>query len=71
MTWLMIPAALLLIVAAGIGIWLFPENTGNNKHYEGNFGKADQDTLSLGEMTDAESNKIGAFFGYCQGDEDK
>jgi len=68
---MIIPAALLLVGIAKIGVMLFPENVGNNKHYEGNFGKADQDTLSLGEMSDEESNKIGAFFGYCEGDENK
>jgi hypothetical protein len=67
----MIPAALLLLIAAPVVMWLFPEKTGNNKHYEGDFGKTDQTMKSLGELTDAESNKIGAWFGYCQGDEDK
>lgn len=71
MTWLTIPLALLLVGIARIGVLLFPENVGNNKHYEGDFGKTEQTTKSLDELTDEEHNQIGAWWGWSQGDEDK
>ena len=64
----MIFAALGLVGLAGIVIWLFPEQVGNHNHYDGNFGETEQTLPPLDSLTDAEHNKIGAYYGYCAGD---
>ena len=57
MNWLMLPLALLLVGIARIGILLFPD--------------VKRDESSLDSLTKEEHDAIGAFYGYCQGDEQK
>jgi hypothetical protein len=60
-----------LVGVASLVMWLFPEDANAPKHYEGDFGNTKQTLAPLDSLSDAESNKIGAFYGYCQGDENK
>lgn len=66
--WILLPLALL---AVPVVMWLFPEQVGNKKHYDGNFGDTDQTLRPLDDLSNDEHNAVGAFFGYCQGDEKK
>lgn len=68
---LMLPVALALVGLARFAMWLFPEQTGDKNHYDGNFGDTDQNVRPLDDLSNEEHNAVGAFFGYCQGDENK
>lgn len=65
---LMLPVALALVGLARFAMWLFPEQTGNRNHYDGNFGDTEQTLRPLDDLSNAEHNAVGAFFGYCEGD---
>lgn len=67
----MLIPALVVLLAVPVVMWLFPEQVGNHNHYDGNFGDTDQTLPPLDSLTDAEHNKMAAWWGYCEGDETK
>ncbi len=62
---------LLALLAVPVVMFLFPEQTGVRNHYDGNFGDTNQTLRPLDDLSNDEHNKVGSFFGYCQGDEQK